>query len=146
MDILFCRAAVARRTALAAMLAGLCPLSGLADPGPRVFFLAPRDGAVLSNPVEVRFGLEGMTIGSVGDLSPGRGHHHLLIDAPPVPAGQMIPADDRHLHFGGGQTAAVVRLSPGKHTLTLQFGNGVHQSYGPQMSQTITIDVDYAGP
>ncbi len=58
-----------------------------------------------------------------------------------MPAGEVIPADDKHLHFGKGQSEAEVKLTPGPHTLTLQFADGAHRSYGPELSKTIKITV-----
>jgi hypothetical protein len=55
--------------------------------------------------------------------------------------GLVIPANDKSLHYGKGQTEADVTLPPGDHTLTLQFGDGSHRSFGPEMSQTITVHV-----
>ena len=45
------------------------------------------------------------------------------------------------LHFGKGQTETDVPLTPGPHTLTLQFADGAHLSYGPTLSSTIKIQV-----
>ena len=59
----------------------------------------------------------------------------------PVPKGEVSPANDKSLHFGKGQTETDLTLPPGDHTLTLQFGDGAHQSYGPDMSKTITVHV-----
>ncbi|MBA5845094.1 DUF4399 domain-containing protein, partial [Escherichia coli] len=66
----------------------------------RVFFEAPSDGATVSNPVTVKFGLEGMELRPAGDMTPNTGHHHLLIDERPIPKGDVIPASERSLHFG----------------------------------------------
>jgi hypothetical protein len=107
----------------------------------RVFFIAPKDGATVSNPVHVQFGLDGMTIAPAGTMTEGTGHHHLIIDGGPLPKGTVIPATDTSLHFGKGQTETDLTLPPGDHTLTLQFGDGAHRSYGPEMSQTITVHV-----
>ncbi|CAN0622580.1 DUF4399 domain-containing protein [Burkholderia multivorans] len=107
----------------------------------RVFFVAPQDGATVSNPVHVKFGLEGAALRPAGDMTPDTGHHHLLIDGKPLPKGEVIPATDHSLHFGKGQTETDLTLPPGQHSLTLQFGDGAHRSYGPEMSQTITINV-----
>ncbi|ANC46055.1 rod shape-determining protein RodA [Pandoraea pnomenusa] len=108
---------------------------------PRVFFVAPADGAVVSNPVVVKFGVEGMTVKPAGEVVANTGHHHLIIDGDPIPAGQVVPADDSHLHFGKGQTETTVNLTPGDHALTMQFADGAHRSYGPAMSQTIKVHV-----
>ena len=82
-----------------------------------------------------------MGIKPAGDPTPNTGHFHLIINAGPVPAGVLIPADAQHLHYGKGQTEATLSLAPGHHTLTLQFADGAHKSYGPQWAQTITLDV-----
>lgn len=107
----------------------------------RVYFIAPKDGAKVTNPITVKFGVDGMTIAPAGAITPGTGHHHLIIDGEPVPKGQVVPTDDTHLHFGKGQTETQIKLTPGDHTLTLQFADGAHQSYGPEMSKTIKIRV-----
>jgi hypothetical protein len=59
-----------------------------------------------------------------------------------IPENEVIPTDATHMHFGKGQTECDLRLSPGKHTLTLQFANGAHLSYGPKFSKTISITVE----
>ena len=40
------------------------------------------------------------------------GHHHLLVDTTlsPEEMKAAIPVDDKHRHFGGGQTEAMVTL------------------------------------
>ncbi|ABC37017.1 DUF4399 domain-containing protein [Burkholderia thailandensis] len=108
----------------------------------RVYFVEPTDGASVTNPVHVKFGLEGdMALRPAGDMTPDTGHHHLLIDGRPIPKGDVIPAGERSLHFGKAQTEAEVKLPPGRHTLTLQLGDGAHRSYGPELSQTIIVNV-----
>lgn len=107
----------------------------------KVFFVEPADGAEVTSPVKVRFGLEGMKIGPVGDQSAGLGHHHLLVNGRPIVKGQAVPADANHLHYGKGQTETELSLAPGEHTLTLQFADGVHRSYGAEMSKTIRVRV-----
>jgi hypothetical protein len=76
-----------------------------------------------------------------GELREGTGHHHVIVDAAPVTARQVVPADAQHIHFGKGQTETSLDLGPGDHTLTLQFADGAHQSYGPGMSATIDVKV-----
>ena len=106
-----------------------------------VYFVEPKDGATVSNPVHVKFGVDGMTVAPAGTVTPDTGHHHLLIDGQPLPQGQVVPANDKSIHYGKGQTEADITLPPGDHTLTAQFANGAHQSYGPAWSQTITVHV-----
>jgi len=107
----------------------------------KVRFVEPVDGATLSSPVKVVFAVEGATVAPAGALVAGTGHHHVIIDGAATPEGTAVPADDTHIHFGKGQTEAEIPLSPGKHTLTLQFADGMHRSYGPSASQTISVVV-----
>jgi hypothetical protein len=106
-----------------------------------VSLLEPADGAIVSSPFKVRFGVKGMAVAPAGALTAGTGHHHLLINKAPIEAGATVPADAQHLHFGKGQTETEVTLAPGVYKLTAQFADGYHGSYGPAMSQTITVTV-----
>lgn len=110
-------------------------------PTQSVSFLQPADGAIVSSPFVVEFGIIGMQVQPAGTMAPDTGHHHLLINADDVPAMAVIPLDETHLHFGKGQTQTTVTLKPGKYKLTMQFGNGAHQAYGPAMSQSIHVTV-----
>jgi hypothetical protein len=106
-----------------------------------VSFVEPADGATVTSPFKVKFGVSGMDVKPAGDMSANTGHHHLLINAEPIKAGESVPFDATHLHFGKGQTETDVTLPPGVYTLTLQFANGAHQSYGPAGSKTIKVTV-----
>lgn len=106
-----------------------------------VSFIEPANGATVSSPFKVKFGVMGMEVKPAGDMSEKTGHHHLLINAEPIKAGESVPFDETHLHFGKGQTETEVKLAPGTYTLTLQFANGAHQSYGPAGSNTIKVTV-----
>jgi hypothetical protein len=106
-----------------------------------VYFVGPADGATVSSPFKVRFGVKGMEVRPAGDATPNTGHHHLLINLPAIPKGEPIPADPQHRHFGKGQTEADIELPPGAYALTLQFADGYHVSYGPAMSATIHVTV-----
>lgn len=106
-----------------------------------VSFVEPVDGATLTSPFKVKFEIKGMDVKPAGDMTAKTGHHHLLINMGPMKAGEMIPMDEKHLHFGKGQTETDVTLPPGKYTLTLQFANGAHQSYGPELSKSIKVIV-----
>jgi len=119
------------------MLATFSP----ADAAPSIDFIEPADGATVRNPVHVNMSVAGMRVQAAGKEIEGTGHHHLIIDGGPIPAGTPVPADAQHLHFGKGQTETTIELPPGKHTLTLQFADGLHRSYGPALSKTIHIDV-----
>ena len=45
-------------------------VSTIARAEARVYFEAPSDGATVSNPVHVKFGLEGMALKPAGDMTP----------------------------------------------------------------------------
>lgn len=107
----------------------------------RVFFVEPHDAAIVHNPINVTFGVEGMTHGLEGDMRLRTGHHHLIVDGAPVAAGLIVPNDATHMHFGQGQTSTRLVLPPGQHYLTLQFADGEHRSYGPTLSNTIGVMV-----
>jgi hypothetical protein len=137
---------VSRRDAVSALLvlpAALLVGVPLADaqPAQSVSIVEPANGATVTSPFKLRFAVSGMVVAPAGDIVVNSGHHHLLIDADPLPAGVPVPADDKHIHFGKGQTETEVALPPGTYRLTAQFANGAHQSYGPAMSQTIKVTV-----
>ena len=114
----------------------------IAPEGANVFFVNLIDGEIVTSPFKVDMGVEGINIHPAGELIDGTGHHHLLINEGPTPAGISVPADDTHIHFGGGQTETELDLAPGVYTLTLQFADGVHRSYGEGMSVSIEVEVE----
>ena len=108
----------------------------------RVYFISPTDGQVVKGPVTVRFGLENMGVAPAGTAGEGIGHHHLVVDSPLPALDQPLPKDDKHLHFGKGQTETVLKLAPGKHTLQLVLGDANHIPHQPAVvSERITITV-----
>lgn len=123
----------------ATVLSALCATSAIAQQS--VHFIEPANGATVSSPFKVQFAVTGMDIKPAGDMTGNSGHHHLLINAGAVKAGEVVPADETHIHFGKGQTETEVKLPPGNYVLTMQFANGLHQSYGPGMSKEIKITV-----
>ena len=106
-----------------------------------VFIISPKDGEEVSSPVEVIFGLQGMGIAPAGINFPNTGHHHLLIDLDQLPDLKSgIPADAQHLHFGKGQTQALIELDPGEHSLQLLLGDWMHvPNETPVVSEKIKI-------
>lgn len=136
----FTTLALAGAAALLALAACSAPAAD-APPAKGVYFIEPADSATVTSPFKVKFGLRGMEIKPAGEQVAGTGHHHLLINQGPMPAGQIIPVDDMHLHFGKGQTETEVKLPPGQYKLTMQFADGFHLSYGPQMAATIGVTV-----
>ena len=117
----------------------------------RVFFVEPKDGATVTGlakdglvAVKVKMGLEGMELRAAGKIVPGTGHHHILVDTELTKVGMPVKKDAQHIHFGKGQSEAEIFLKPGKHELSLQFANGAHLSYGPQLSASIGLTVSAA--
>ena len=133
--------------ALGALLSGCSrPASADAAALPEkdgVYFITPRDGDVVTSPVVVRCGLKGRGVAPAGVAQANTGHHHILVDEVNLPAmNTAFPTDEHHIHFGGGQTEATLKLAPGKHTLQLVLGDHLHVPLGePWISQRITITV-----
>ena len=116
-----------------------------APSGAEVYFIAPQNGAKLHGPVTVKFGLKGMGVAPAGVKFDNTGHHHLLVDTEvsSVNLDQPLPASDKVVHFGKGQTETQITLPPGKHTLQLLFADSLHQSFDPALtSKKITITVE----
>ena len=142
-----------KRLLLALALTGLTGAAVAADApglpvtkataGAEVYIISPKDGATVSTEFTVRFGLKGMGVAPAGVAKEKTGHHHLLIDVKELPAaGQPIPKDEQHLHFGGGQTETTVKLAPGTHTLQLELADENHIPFDPALvSPKITVHV-----
>ena len=121
------------------------------NPEAELYFVSLSDGDTVSSPVTVVFGLRGMGVAPAGTEKENTGHHHLLIDRPPLGEGEDgadelsngFPADDNHMHFGGGQTEVTLELEPGQHTLQLVLGDAGHVPHDPPVaSDVITITVE----
>lgn len=114
-----------------------------APPGAEVYIQSPADGAEVSSPFVVRFGLRGMGVAPAGVTAENTGHHHLLIDVETLPPDNLpLPATDQVRHFGLGQTETEIELPPGEHTLQLVLGDALHIPHDPPVrSERITITV-----
>jgi Domain of unknown function (DUF4399) len=110
----------------------------------KVYIISPKNGAIVHNPVLVQFGLKGMGIAPAGVKFDNTGHHHLLIDTDaPADLTAPLPATDKIVHFGKGQTETTLTLSPGKHTLQLLLADMNHVPHQPPViSDKITITVE----
>jgi hypothetical protein len=133
-----------RRFALATCLTATLVISGCAsmsEPVQSARIVEPANGATVGTTFKVKFAVKGMEVAPAGDVVKDSGHHHLLINLDSMPTGESIPFSENHIHFGRGQTEAEVKLAPGSYTLTAQFANGAHQSYGKAMSHSIKVTV-----
>ena len=112
----------------------------------RVFFMEPKNGAMVSSPVHMKFGAEGIEIGAVpaGDVTtarPGIGHYHVGVGVSCLPSGKMIvKGTPSWIHFGDGKAEIDMQLTPGKHRLALQIGDDLHNTL-PNTCSMITVTV-----
>jgi hypothetical protein len=89
-----------------------------------------RNGYSVASPFEVEFAVRGMGVTPAGKPLKGTGHHHILVDTRlPSSVTDKIPFNDKHRHFGKGQTATLLDLPPGPHTLRLLFADAEHRPY-----------------
>jgi len=112
----------------------------------RVFFIEPKNNATVASPVHMKFGAEGIEIAAVppGDVTttrPGVAHYHVGIDQDCLPAGKnIVKGTPSWVHFGDGKDVFDSQLTPGKHKLSLQLGDDLHNTL-PGTCQTITVNV-----
>jgi len=127
-----------------ALAASLSQAREPSPPGAEVYIVSPKDGAKVKSPVTVVFGLKGMGIAPAGIKFDNTGHHHLVIDGDaPADLSQPIPANEKSVHFGKGQTETSLTLAPGKHTLLLVLGDSLHVPHDPAViSNKISITVE----
>jgi len=138
-----------RVSAAAAMATTLTAASPSYAKGPKnsVSFSNVKDGDTVPTKFVYKFEVSGYELSpAAAGLKEGSGHHHLVIDGPKafVDQGEAIPFDATHKHYGKAQTEGELELAPGKHKLTLQFANALHQSYGKEFAKTITVNVKEA--
>ncbi len=111
-------------------------------PGAVAYIISPVDGAVVTNPVRVLFGLDRMGIAPATLEQEEIGHHHVLINTDLPSLDRPIPVDQNHRHFSGGQTETTLNLPVGQNTLQLLLGDHSHTPHRPPVvSRKITITV-----
>jgi hypothetical protein len=87
-----------------------------------------------------------MGVAPAGIEKANTGHHHLIIDEALPPFDQPIPSDFNHLHFGAGQTEAMVTLPLGTHRLQLLLADENHVPHDPPIfSKPIQVTVTATG-
>jgi len=112
----------------------------------RVFFIEPKNNATVTSPVHMKFGSEGIKIEAVppGDVTtarPGVAHYHVGIDEDCLPAGKtIVKGTPSWVHFGDGKDVFDSQMTPGKHKLSVQLGDDLHNTL-PGTCQTITVNV-----
>lgn len=119
---------------------GLTVKAGPENPG--VQWIEPKDGATVGPKFTAKFKATGYgTVPAGNTLDLTTGHHHILVNLEPGRPGYALPNNKTHLHYGKAEEEAELELPPGTHTLTLQFADGAHRSFGKGMSKTITVTV-----
>ena len=115
-----------------------------AAPAPgTVTIVQPADGVELdAGPVLVVMEASGVEIVSAGNMEPGTGHHHLIVDAD-VDWSLPVPNDPGvHYHMGQAQTEFTLEdLAPGEHRIIAVVADGVHIPLDPPVSDTVTVVV-----
>ncbi len=136
-----------RILALATLLVGVSTAQAH-SPGAhaRVYFENLDDGAEVTNPVHLKFGIEGFGItpaGTKGKIRHTAGHHHLLIDVDTLPDMDEPISEKKGIRcFDKGETEATIDLPPGKHTLQLLLGDENHEPQDPPLlSRKVTVIV-----
>lgn len=114
-------------------------------PKPEIFLREPADGATVSNPVTLVFGLRNYGVAPAGIKVDNTGHFHVIIDGEVPAVGAIIPPNDDHnRHFGTGVIEAKlpITLSPGKHTIRVVLGDFEHKVISSELvSKPVTITV-----
>jgi hypothetical protein len=114
--------------------------------GAKVMFIEPKNGAIVSSPVHMKFGSSGTTIspvppGDVKEARPGMTHYHVGVGVSCLPAGKnIVKGTPSWVHFGDGKDEIDMQLTPGRHRLALQLGDDLHNTV-PGACQMITVTV-----
>ena len=113
------------------------------QPAERVYFAEPANGTTVGTTFNVVMAAEGILVEPAGEVKEGSGHFHILVNTDYVAPGQVIPADEQHLHYGTGATETELTLEPGTYTLRLQFADGAHVTLdGDQYRDEIQVTVE----
>jgi len=108
-----------------------------------VYFGNLTDGENVESPFKVEMKSENLIVEpATAGITDGHGHFHIIINSPMPPATSPIPKDAMHIHYGQGDTETVLNLPVGEYNLLLQFAQGNHMPYDPQIvSNVIHVNV-----
>lgn len=112
------------------------------DEAATVVFKAPASGDQVAGGLSIVMDADGIAIEEAGGVRDGAGHFHVIADAGCVAAGNPVPVDADHVHFGAGQSEGTIYLSPGRHGLCLQVADGAHVALG--ITDMIEVQVGIA--
>ena len=132
--------------AVAAVFAAAVPSQVSAQGKPRIFFVEPKNGATVKPTAHLKFGVENYQISPVPDgevktARPGVGHYHVGVDTGCLDPGKtIVKGTPSWIHFGKGDSEIDMQLTPGKHKLSLQLGDDLHNTV-KGLCSTITVTV-----
>lgn len=111
--------------------------------GKALAIVKPATLSNVSSPLQVCMETNGYTVEPAKNgVNPGKGHHHLIIDAViPADLSKPVAKDDTHIHMGDGSTCKTINLSKGQHTITALFAQGNHVPYNPPVTAGVTVTV-----
>jgi hypothetical protein len=110
--------------------------------GKKVYFGNLDDGANVESPFKVQMKAENLIVepASMG-VNEGHGHFHIIVNSSLASPAEPMPKDEKHIHYGDGQTETTLDLPVGQHTLILQFAKGDHVPYDPPIYQQVSVNV-----
>ena len=132
--------------AAAAFYGTWSPATVEAQGKPRIFFVEPKNGATVKSPVHLKFGIENYKIAAVpdGDVKTARagvGHYHVGVGTGCLPSGKtIVKGTPSWIHLGKGDSDMDMQLTPGRHRLSLQLGDDLHNTV-KGLCSTITVTV-----
>jgi hypothetical protein len=116
-------------------------------PSQSVRIVTPTEGAIVPPTFDVVMAAAGLDVAPAGTPLASAGHLHLILNAPFVNPGEIIPTDATHLHFGKAQLRGSVTLPPGDHLVRLQFADGQHRALaGSQYRAEVRVRVVEGAP
>ncbi len=96
------------------------------DGEPKITIVSPSDGSLVISPISLQVRAENLLLRPAGETRDGEGHLHVLLDQGCVSAGDVIEVAPDAIHLGDGRSTAQIELSPGKHDICVQVGDGFH--------------------
>ena len=90
--------------------------------------------------VTIRVIPEGFELAPAGSSVEARGHFHVLVDQSCFRTGTRIPQGDPDIHHvTSGEDHLTLRLSPGRHVLCTQIGDGFHTAINISASDEVVV-------
>jgi hypothetical protein len=103
---------------------------------------SPANGAMVASPVLVCMEVQGITVEPAKNgVNDGKGHHHILVDAPLPDLSKPVGKDATHIHMGDGSTCKALTLAAGNHVIRTVFAKGNHVPYDPALTATVVVTV-----